>query len=113
MTASMDGTPVPMIDPEFRPDCTVRYDEWAGCGVNVQRRTDRQHPYVDLTFLTRRGDAESHYLTLAQIEQLRAALDAVTRTDPPPHPSDYSAGEEALYIAEHPSPVEHDGSDSA
>lgn len=99
MTVTIDGKRAQVVDPDFRPDCTVRYDEWAGCGVNVLRRADADRVFVELTFLTRRGIAEPHYVTLAQVEQLRAALDAVTRTDPPVYELGRRAGEEVLTVS--------------
>ena len=95
-----NGQHVPVLDVDFVPDCTVRYDEWGGCGVNVLRRADHTRSFVDLTFLTRKGTAETHYLTLAQVEQLRAALDAVTRTDPPGLEWRHQAGEDEYWITE-------------
>jgi len=63
--------------------CTVRYDEWSGCGVNVVCRQGANRTFVELSFLTRTGLEQSHSLTGSQVEQLRAALDAVSRVDPP------------------------------
>jgi hypothetical protein len=99
VTETMDGVRSPVIDPDFRPDCTVRYDEWAGCGVKVLRRAKAERVYVELVFLTKRGDAESHYLTMAQVEQLRAAVDAVTRTDPSEDTLRQQAGEEDVWVS--------------
>ena len=98
MTATANDHATLDSDPEFRPDCTVRYDNWSGCGVNVQRRSDRQPDYVELTFLTRRGTSESHDLTLAQVEQLHAALDAVTRSDPPVRELAHDRGEPTVWV---------------
>ncbi|MFG2043367.1 hypothetical protein [Dactylosporangium sp. NPDC048998] len=69
-----------MAADEVPPDCTVRFDDRAGCGVNVELLDNRATPLVGLTFVTHLGVSDAHDLTLAQVEQLRAALDAVTRT---------------------------------
>lgn len=98
MTSTANEHPALFDDPEFRPDCTVRYDEWSGCGVNVQRRADRSQDYVEVTFLTRRGTSEVHDLTIAQVEQLHAALDAVTRSDSPARDLAHDVGEPVLWV---------------
>jgi hypothetical protein len=81
------------MDPEFLPDCTVRFDEWGGCGINVIRREDHGRTFVDLTFLTKLGQVETHWLTVSQVDQLRAALDAATRTSTAARVNSYAPGE--------------------
>jgi hypothetical protein len=76
------------------PDTTVRFDRWADCGVNVMRKTGHAvGDFVELAFVTARGHVVAHSLTLAQVEQLRAATDAVTRVEGPVGPDDYAPGE--------------------
>lgn len=63
-------------------DCTVPYDDQSGCGVNVELAGRPSSPFVGITFMTISGPCEPHDLTMPQAQQLRAALDAVTRTAP-------------------------------
>ena len=62
-------------------DCTVPYDGQSGCGVNVSLAGQRLSTFVAITFVTAAGPSEPHDLTLPQAQQLRAALDAVTRSE--------------------------------
>src|SRR5438105_132536 len=83
VVATMDGEK--WVDetrePMFRPACTVRYDDWSGCGVDVLRREVGGRTAIELTFVTDVLAPYAHTLTFDQAEQLRAALDAVTKTD--------------------------------
>jgi hypothetical protein len=74
-----------MEDLDHIPGCTVRYDDRAGCGVNVAPRAE----FVELTFVTRRGFSETHDLTHAQAGELRAVLDASIRTETGPDVEDH------------------------
>jgi hypothetical protein len=71
------------VDQEFAndvvPGCTVQFDDRAGCGVNVEYAHLGGAPLVRLSFHTYSGESGAHDLTLAQIDQLRAALDAVSK----------------------------------
>ncbi|GAA0716723.1 hypothetical protein Drose_36740 [Dactylosporangium roseum] len=58
----------------------MRYDERSGCGVNVEYVERSGAPLVGLRFHTFYGERGAHDLTLAQVDQLRAALDAVSKT---------------------------------
>lgn len=85
LTTSLSEQHVPTtgFDPDFHPDCTVRYDPWTGCGVNVTQVGVKDRRCIELVFVTEEGFAESHELTFDQVVQLRAALDAVTRENRP------------------------------
>ncbi|WP_238005838.1 hypothetical protein KZZ52_41505 [Dactylosporangium sp. AC04546] len=65
------------------PTCTVRFDEGAGCGVNLELVGRRGTSFVGVTFVTRRGAEDPHDLTFAQVEQLQAALAALTNRRAP------------------------------
>ncbi|WP_238015998.1 hypothetical protein KZZ52_00420 [Dactylosporangium sp. AC04546] len=67
------------IADDVAPDCTVEFDERSGCGVNVEYTDRGRTPFVALSFHTYFGESGVHDLTLAQVDQLRAALDAVSR----------------------------------
>jgi hypothetical protein len=73
------------VDVPLVPACVVSFDDRAGCGVNVWRR-DGENPFVEVQFVTYDGGCESHSLTPGQAEQMRAVLDALTRTDGQPEP---------------------------
>ncbi|MFB9451171.1 hypothetical protein [Dactylosporangium vinaceum] len=55
------------------------YDDRSGCGVNVEYVQHGRVPFVALSFVTQFGESGVHDLTLGQVDQLRAALDAVGR----------------------------------
>jgi hypothetical protein len=64
------------------PDCTVRFDDRAGCGINVARRSNESMGrFIDLAFVTHAGSKEAHSITFDQAEQLRAVLDSLIRND--------------------------------
>ena len=50
-------------DANLVPDTTVRFDRWAGCGVNVTLSADGTGEFVELAFVSKRGTVEAHYLT--------------------------------------------------
>ncbi|WP_433211007.1 hypothetical protein ACQP00_49675 [Dactylosporangium sp. CS-047395] len=61
------------------PACTVRFDRVSGCGVNIEVHQRGETPLIALRFVTFLHIRKSHELTLDQVEQLRAALDVVSR----------------------------------
>ncbi|GGM51635.1 hypothetical protein GCM10007977_061720 [Dactylosporangium sucinum] len=60
------------------PTCTVRFDDRAGCGINLEVVSGNgRTSFIGVTFVTRRGEEEPHDLTFAQVGQLQAALSAL------------------------------------
>jgi hypothetical protein len=66
------------------PNCTIRFDDLSGCGVNVAHRENDPFKRLDLTFVSEGHQETTFTLTQVQADQLRAALDALTRTMTPP-----------------------------
>ncbi|MET7426211.1 hypothetical protein [Dactylosporangium sp. NPDC005555] len=52
------------------PDCTVPFDDRAGCGVNVERLLSGERSLIGITFVTRSGTDLAHDITLDQALQL-------------------------------------------
>lgn len=69
---------------DIPPECTVRFDDRAGCGVNLARHDTINYTFVDIAFVTYDGPEDTHSLTLDQAEQLRAVLDALLRQEAAP-----------------------------
>jgi hypothetical protein len=65
------------------PGCTVRYDPLTGHGVNVTRLPGDVFQRVELEFVNDDWRETVYTLTVAQADQLRAALDALIRVPVP------------------------------
>lgn len=59
------------------PACTVRFDPTMGCGIKVGWREVSGTMLVSIAIVTRRGTEPEHWFSFGQVEQLRAALDAI------------------------------------
>lgn len=80
MQCNDDGRPG---QAEVAPDCTVPFDERAGCGVNVERLLSGQRTLIGITFVTRSGTDLPHDLTLDQARLLLARIaDAIRDAQP-------------------------------
>ncbi|GAA3254353.1 hypothetical protein ACFO1B_51365 [Dactylosporangium siamense] len=55
-----------MVLAESAPECTVPFDDRAGCGVNVERLLGGERSLIGITFVTRSGADLPHDITLDQ-----------------------------------------------